>query len=88
MSVTDILKSIQFVVDQEGKPTAALLDIGAWEAFVSMLEDIEDTELVQQRLGRWRAKEGWSFWEDFEAELDADALYTYADLPALLTDLG
>ena len=49
MTVTEILKSMQFVVDHDGKPTAALLDMNAWEAFVSMLEDIEDVQLVRER---------------------------------------
>jgi hypothetical protein len=74
MTVTEILKSMQFVVDREGKPTAALLDIDAWNAFVSMLEDIEDIQLIRERMKDWRGKEGWTRWEDFEAELEADAL--------------
>ena len=74
MTVTEILKSIKFVVDQEGKSTAALLDMNAWEAFLSMLEDIEDAELSRERTANWRTKEGWARWEDFEAELEADGL--------------
>jgi hypothetical protein len=73
VTVPEILKSVQFVVDREGKPTAALLDMDAWNAFVSMLEDIEDIELVRDRMKNWRSKEGWSRWENFEAELEADA---------------
>ena len=74
MSVTEILKSMRFVVDQNGKPTAALLDMDAWEAFLSMLEDIEDVELIRERTRNWRSKGGWTRWEDFEAELEADGL--------------
>jgi len=33
MTVTDILKSMRFLVDQKGKPTAVVLDMDAWEAF-------------------------------------------------------
>ena len=58
MTVTEILKSIKFVIDQEGKPTAALLDMNAWEAFLSMLEDIGDVELIRERTKNWRTKEG------------------------------
>ena len=76
MTVTEILKSMQFVVDHDGKPTAALLDMNAWEAFVSMLEDIEDVQLVRERTKNWRSKEGWTRWENFEAELEADGLST------------
>jgi hypothetical protein len=74
MTVAEILQSVRFIVDQEGKPTAAVLDISAWEIFCSILEDMEDTELVKERLKNWQTKEGWTRWEDFEAELEADAL--------------
>jgi hypothetical protein len=76
MTVAEILKSMQFVIDREGKPTAALLDMDAWNAFVSMLEDMEDVELIRERMKTWRSKEGWTRWEDFEAELEADGLST------------
>jgi len=36
MTATEILQSVQFVVDQSGKPTAAMLDMRAWEAFLSI----------------------------------------------------
>ena len=49
MTVTDIFKSMKFVVDQEGKPTAAVLDMDVWEAFLSMLEDIEDRGASRQK---------------------------------------
>jgi len=76
MTIAEILKSMQFVVDREGKPTAALLDMDAWNAFVSMLEDMEDIELVRDRMKTWPSKEGWTRWEDFEAKPEADALST------------
>jgi len=41
-----------------------------------MLEDIEDTELIRDRMKNWPSKEGWTRWEDFEAELEADGLST------------
>jgi accessory colonization factor AcfC len=74
MTVTDVLKSAHFVVDHAGNPTAVVLDIAVWEAFLAALEDVEDSELVRERLKNWRTKQGWTSWEDFEAELDADAL--------------
>ena len=72
MTVAEILKSMQFVIDREGKPTAVLLDMDAWNAFVSMLEDMEDVELIRERMKNRRSKEGWTRWEDFESELEAD----------------
>ena len=76
MAVAEILQSVQFVVDRDGKPTAAMLDIGAWDTFLSMLEGIEDIGLIRDRMKNWRSKEGWTRWEDFEAELEANALPT------------
>ena len=74
MTVTEVLKSAHFVVDHEGNPTAVVLDIAVWDSFLSALEEVEDSELVRERLKNWRTKQGWTRWEDFEAELDADAL--------------
>ena len=70
MTVTDLLNSARFLVDQEGKPTAVVLDIAVWDAFLAALEDVEDSELVRERLKDWRTKQGWTRWEDFEAELE------------------
>ena len=70
MTVAEVLKSAHFLVDQEGKPTAVMLDIAVWDAFLAALEDVEDSELVRERLKDWRTKQGWTRWEDFEAELD------------------
>ena len=74
MTATEILQSVQFVVDQNGNPTAAVLDMRAWEAFLSLLEDVEDTELIRDRMKDWRSKKGWTRWDDFKAELETDAL--------------
>jgi hypothetical protein len=74
MTVTEILHSVQFVMDQDGNPTAAVLSMEAWEAFLSLLEDAEDVELIRDRMQNWRTKKGWTRWEDFEAEIEPDAL--------------
>ena len=73
MTVAEVLQSAHFVVDHEGKPTAVVLDIAVWEALLSALEDIEDDELIRDRLKNWRTKQGWTRWEDFESELEDDA---------------
>jgi hypothetical protein len=74
MTIQEILGSVQFVVNQDGKRTAAVVNIDVWEAVLSLLEDIEDAELIRDRLRNWRTKEGWTRWEDFDAELASDAL--------------
>ena len=80
MTVSEILQSVRFVIDQEGKVTAAVLDLAAWEAFLSILEDIEDRELIRARMQHWRNKEGWTAWEEFAEELNL------CDIP--LSELG
>ena len=74
MTVTEILGSVQFVVDQDGNPTAAVLSMEAGESFLSLLEDMEDVELIRDRMHNWRTKKGWTRLEDFEAEIEPDAL--------------
>jgi hypothetical protein len=74
MTITEVLQSAHFVVDHKGKPTAVVLDIAVWDALLSTLEDIEDNEIVRERLKNWPSKQGWTPWEDFESELDADGL--------------
>ena len=74
MSIADILQSVHFMVDQRGKPTTAVVDMPAWEAFPQALEDIEDNQLVRERLRTWRSNPGWTVWEDFEQEIADDGL--------------
>jgi len=74
MTTVEILQSVQFVFDQDGKPTAAMLNMHAWESFMEKLEEIDDLEVIQKGVKNWRSKEGWTRWEDFERELEADEL--------------
>lgn len=73
-ALTEILQSAQFIVDTKGKLTAVVLDIEAWEAFMSMIEDLEDVKIFQVRVKEWRAKEGWTPWKSFVGELEAQEL--------------
>lgn len=46
MSFVDILDSVQYVVDAQGKQTAVQLNLSAWETLRLLLEDaIEDGRL-------------------------------------------
>ncbi len=47
MTISEVLESVRFVVDRAGKPTAAVVDIEAWESFVQALEDLEDNHLLR-----------------------------------------
>jgi hypothetical protein len=60
MTISDVLQSVHFMVDQSDKPTAAVVDMPAWEAFLQALDDIEDNQLARKRLRAWRSKTGWT----------------------------
>ncbi|MEG5033633.1 hypothetical protein [Microcoleus sp. AT3-D2] len=44
-NIKEILKSVQFVVDANGKKKAAQLSISAWEALIDWSEDREDEQI-------------------------------------------
>ena len=47
-----LLENIRFVVDSHGKKAAVQLDLKAWDALLSYLEEIEDRALVKEKLDR------------------------------------
>jgi hypothetical protein len=69
IAVTD-LKNVHYMVDDHGKPTAAVVDIQLWESLLEWLEDEADVRLAKERLAGWPTKDGWTPWDAFEAELD------------------
>lgn len=44
MTVSDVLRRVQFVIDAEGNKTAIQLDLPTWEALVEFLEDYQTDE--------------------------------------------
>ncbi|MDL1909577.1 hypothetical protein FBQ81_02610 [Chloroflexi bacterium CFX6] len=47
MTVTDILNSVKFVVDPNGRHSAVVVDMNVWKQIVSILEDAEDAEEIK-----------------------------------------
>ena len=45
MTITESLKDVRFVVGPDGRPTATLVDIAAWQRVVELLEEAEDQEV-------------------------------------------
>jgi hypothetical protein len=69
----EALKSVQFVVGQDGHPSAVQMDIEAWESLLNWLEDTEDRMLVKQTLPKLRshpAQAGALRWDDVKSEWD------------------
>ena len=48
MSVTEVLRSAQFIVDAKGNRMAVVLNMAIWEEISTFLEDIEDAEEVRR----------------------------------------
>lgn len=76
MTLTETLRDVKFVVGPDGRPTAALVDIVAWQHLVDLLEEAEDQGMLRDYLVRRRAARnpeelGLISWEQAEAELDA-----------------
>lgn len=48
------LKSVRFLVGEDGRPSAVQMDIETWESLLDWLEDTEDRQLVKEMLPRLR----------------------------------
>jgi hypothetical protein len=48
MTVADILKSVKYVVNTNGKQSAVVVDMDVWEQIVTLLEDAEDADEIRQ----------------------------------------
>ncbi len=68
MSVTELLKSARFVVGADGEKQAVILDVAVWEELVTMMEDLEDAEEMQQAR---QVDEDLISWEQVQAEYKA-----------------
>ena len=74
MAIAESLKSVQFVVDDQGERTAVLLDIAAWETLISWIETLTDTKIAMQALteleqaGGRPEQAGWLAWDDLSEE--------------------
>ncbi len=68
MSVTELLKSARFVVGADGEKQAVILDVAVWEELVTLMEDLEDAEEMQQAR---QGDEDLVSWEQVQAEYRA-----------------
>ncbi len=73
MSAMEMLKSVQFVVGQDGHPSAVQTSIETWEAILDWIEDVEDRAIVKEALPRLRRgpRQGGALqWDQVKAEWD------------------
>jgi len=71
MSVVELLRAAQFVVDAKGKKKAVLLDLPVWDELLTFLEDTEDAEEIRRLR---EAGEETIPWEQAKAELRAGGI--------------
>ncbi|MFN8455652.1 MAG: hypothetical protein U0401_13465 [Anaerolineae bacterium] len=48
MSLAELLASVEFLVDADGKKKAAVVEWPMWEELLTLLEDLEDAEELRQ----------------------------------------
>ena len=48
MTVADILNSVKFVVNPDGRKSAVVVGLDVWEQIVALLEDTEDAEELKK----------------------------------------
>jgi hypothetical protein len=71
MNVVEKLQETQFIVDAEGIKRAVILDYSVWEELLTLLEDAEDAEEIDQLR---QAEEETIPWERAKAELRAEGV--------------
>lgn len=69
MAALDPPKRVRYVTDSEGRRTAVLLDIQAWESIVDWMENATDAHLAARALkeldaGGGPESAGWKSWDD------------------------
>ncbi len=76
MTGLELLKSVRFVVDQEGQPSAVQIDMATWQSLIDWLEEVEDTAAVKAALPRLLAgpeRSGALRWNDVREEWDEES---------------
>ena len=48
----EALKSVRYVIDQQGRKSAVQVDLETWVALLSYLEDLEDRDTLKDKLNK------------------------------------
>jgi hypothetical protein len=65
MTVTELLETAEFLIDNDGKRKKIVFDYAIWEELLELLEDLEDAEEISRL--RQSGEESLS-WEQAKAE--------------------
>ena len=74
VTVIEALKSAQYIVDHNGRRTAVLLPMQAWQSLLDWIDNMADTHLAADALtalqtaGRRPERAGRLAWDDISAE--------------------
>ena len=74
MNIAEAFESAQFLVNRKGRRTAVVLDIQAWEALVSWIDDMVGARMSEQALQELEAtggrpqEAGWLDWNEIREE--------------------
>ena len=72
-ALVGMLGSVQFVIGQDGRPTAVQIGIETWNSLLDWLEDNEDRAIVKAAIPRLRVgpeKAAALCWDEVGAEWD------------------
>jgi hypothetical protein len=69
MATLDLPMTVRYVTDSEGRRTAVLLDIQAWESIVDWMENATDAQFAVKALkeldaGGGPQSAGWTSWDE------------------------
>ena len=70
MTTLDLLNSVQFVVNQDGQPSAVQMSLTAWSSLLGWLEDLEDRAAIRAiapKLQKGPRQSGALRWEEVRA---------------------
>jgi len=71
MGITELLQTVQFLVDVNGNKKAVIFDLAVWEELLALLEDLEDAEEIRHLR---KVKEEAIPWAQAKAELRAKGI--------------
>ena len=70
MSITELVKSAQFMIDADGTKKAVVLDMAVWEELLTLLDYLTDTVEAAEAYEEYRRDPSTARpWSEVEAEL-------------------
>lgn len=67
MSVTELIESVEYLIDAQGKKKAVQVDLAVWQEIVALLEQMEED--LGAELAAWEALSDEAL-TNFESELE------------------